>query len=601
MQDIPSGNAAREPTPPTDIGQQDWASVASRYEDVRRSSRQIDTRTRYIRMWVVAEMWGQPIASVAGIEVRDAFGAFVDKGGWRIHEFTSEHPTAPAANIIDGDPETIWHTADGITLPQYFTIDMGRVIDVSSVVYIPRQMQNSTGNGRIKDYILAFHYESSGWQDVKAGTFNPGNAPQDIILKGEFERNNFVFISKPDSFVEDWEDKGLNQERAVFEPTGLYGVKDTHLSVTVGNLPEGVSCELLVGTYGYGPPPTYIRLSSGYTNRNMPRDGLISVKIIHPTRKFLIPVSLNAGTRMSAPFYILGKNTQDEWPKMLRESSAPSALLYSGKAVIIVTKSKAVEFQNENIDALLEDYNRIIDKADDVHGFNQSLYHSNGIHLPSTGNYHFEETDHDGVFMNAGYYATRYHRDVVDRILTRHGLTQEGWGPWHELGHMYQMRSMGWENTTESNNNIVSAAIEAMYGVSPTYIQKYGVEEEAIAWLASGSGKKFEEASNNVAFFFFHSLAQSHGGNFYPTLFQAYREVLNDGEFNQQTQTAKGRREMFAFMASKCARRNLVNYLNNWGFHLLPQTINKINALGFPPTVSSGETQPSNCLNVQPG
>jgi hypothetical protein len=56
-----------------------------------------------------------------------------------------------AANAIDGNADTFWHTRWGEKddpLPHYLVIDLGRPVRLRGITYLPRQDQ---ANGRIRD------------------------------------------------------------------------------------------------------------------------------------------------------------------------------------------------------------------------------------------------------------------------------------------------------------------------------------------------------------------------------------------------------------------------------------------------------------------
>jgi galactose oxidase len=62
----------------------------------------------------------------------------------------------PVSNVLDGDPNTIWHSAwEGTPapLPHTVTIDMKAVRDISGLTYLPRQDGNA--NGRIGQFSIS--------------------------------------------------------------------------------------------------------------------------------------------------------------------------------------------------------------------------------------------------------------------------------------------------------------------------------------------------------------------------------------------------------------------------------------------------------------
>lgn len=84
----------------------------------------------------------------------------VSQEGWSILYVDSENPSEPAANIIDGDPETFWHDnwPDGNRPPYPHTIiiDLGANFEMEGFSYAPRP---GGGNGTIKGYQVYFTKE----------------------------------------------------------------------------------------------------------------------------------------------------------------------------------------------------------------------------------------------------------------------------------------------------------------------------------------------------------------------------------------------------------------------------------------------------------
>ncbi|MEV4616947.1 beta-galactosidase [Kitasatospora sp. NPDC049258] len=78
-----------------------------------------------------------------------------------------------AANAIDGDRSTFWHTAwsaGSPSLPHEIQIDLGARYDLTSFSYLPRQ--DGSGNGRIGDYEVYVADSTASWGGpVATGTF----------------------------------------------------------------------------------------------------------------------------------------------------------------------------------------------------------------------------------------------------------------------------------------------------------------------------------------------------------------------------------------------------------------------------------------------
>lgn len=89
-----------------------------------------------------------------------------------------------AANLIDGDSNTIWHTMYSVTVAQYphwVDFDAGEEKLIKGFTYLPRQ--DGGTNGNIKDYTLHLSIDGKDWgEPVAKGHFERGNNIQKVIL-----------------------------------------------------------------------------------------------------------------------------------------------------------------------------------------------------------------------------------------------------------------------------------------------------------------------------------------------------------------------------------------------------------------------------------
>lgn len=121
---------------------------------------------------------------------------YVDKSLWKIVKVSSEQGGGEkAANAIDGDPTTIWHTQYGSYEPAHpheIIIDMGKTYEVSSFIYQPRI---NSSNGRIKRYRLYFSDTLDVWGTPVTGLFENSPETQNIALPAGTKGRYFRLIS----------------------------------------------------------------------------------------------------------------------------------------------------------------------------------------------------------------------------------------------------------------------------------------------------------------------------------------------------------------------------------------------------------------------
>lgn len=113
-------------------------------------------QARYICIESLNSMTNDQYASIAEIHMLDAAGEKIDRNDWKVIYADSEElvgESGGADNVIDNQPVTMWHTQwEGGSTPPHphqVVIDLGKVQDVSAILYLPRA---DSKNGRIKEY-----------------------------------------------------------------------------------------------------------------------------------------------------------------------------------------------------------------------------------------------------------------------------------------------------------------------------------------------------------------------------------------------------------------------------------------------------------------
>ena len=89
---------------------------------------------------------------------------------------SSEEPGEEAAHLVDGKPETIWHTAYGVTVTKYphsVDFDCSEMKTIKGFTYLPRQ--DGGNNGNIKGYRIQLSEDGKTWgEPVAEGEFERG-------------------------------------------------------------------------------------------------------------------------------------------------------------------------------------------------------------------------------------------------------------------------------------------------------------------------------------------------------------------------------------------------------------------------------------------
>jgi hypothetical protein len=115
-------------------------------------------------------------ASAAEIDLLGADGRELARTQWSVTADSQETAASSngAANVIDGNVDTIWHSAyssGSPPLPHTLTINLGSAVDVSALRYLPRQDGNFNGTIGSYEVLTAPSCTAPVWTRVTQGTW----------------------------------------------------------------------------------------------------------------------------------------------------------------------------------------------------------------------------------------------------------------------------------------------------------------------------------------------------------------------------------------------------------------------------------------------
>ncbi|HSU22019.1 MAG TPA: discoidin domain-containing protein [Variovorax sp.] len=138
-------------------------------------------RGRYVRFEALSEVAGNPWTSMAEFYMLDKAGQPLSRTGWRITGFDTQETAGEdgqAANVLDGNASTIWHTtwsSGNAPYPHWIVVDTGAVRDFGGFRYQPR---SGVPNGTVDGYRLSVSTDGVAWgQPVKQGNLSALGAP----------------------------------------------------------------------------------------------------------------------------------------------------------------------------------------------------------------------------------------------------------------------------------------------------------------------------------------------------------------------------------------------------------------------------------------
>ncbi|MGY2610671.1 M60 family metallopeptidase [Bacillus pretiosus] len=397
------------------------------------------------------------------------------------------------------------------------------------------------------------------------------------VKENKFEQRVFQLPGK--GSVE--EEKTRLKMRLAFspnEPTGIYVKPNEKISIEIkGNQP----IQAFIGTYSYDKEdPKEFDLKPGKNVISSPNGGILYFYNSNRTGEVTATVT-NGGTHF--PLFILGKHTKKDWDEMLEKYKNPYAIELKGDRSLITSSYEKVEKNMQNTDPieLMKKHDEAIRIESKISGL---LDQGSGVASPIKHYVHFVEAKYTDTehYMFADNYYTGYPKDAIKAVLDIDLFKNDGWGPWHEVGHIHQMLPWMWEGTEETTVNIYSLAVQLAFG-NESRMEKDGRYEKAFEYMNQPDDEKDFDTSDPLIMFW--QLHLIYGDKFYPNLHQMYR-VMSDTEFpmldTDKVLSNREQQQVFIYMTSKAAGQNLISYFAKWGLQAEPDTVEKVNKLQLP-------------------
>lgn len=169
------------------------------------------------------------------------------------------HGSDVAANVLDGNPATLWHTnwnpADNAgRADHYITMDLGISCEVDGLRYLPRQA--GSVNGNITKYRIEFSEDGENWGEPVTGTWTSEYKWKNTTFKSRQAR--YIRLFSLDSLSD--QDKKEFSSAAEIRITGIApaSVEPTLSRTKAINLASGDSvCEIILNRFAPEGDYTY--------------------------------------------------------------------------------------------------------------------------------------------------------------------------------------------------------------------------------------------------------------------------------------------------------------------------------------------------------
>ena len=111
-----------------------------------------------------------------------------------------------ATHLVDGNPNTIWHSAYSVTVakhPHWVDFDLSKEVSFKGISYLPRT--DEAGNGDVKDFSISVSDEAKTWKEVHKGSFSQKRGtPQQVLFKSPVKARYVRFTALSEQYGQDF-------------------------------------------------------------------------------------------------------------------------------------------------------------------------------------------------------------------------------------------------------------------------------------------------------------------------------------------------------------------------------------------------------------
>lgn len=111
-----------------------------------------------------------------------------------------------ATHLVDGNPNTIWHSAYSVTVakhPHWVDFDLSKEVSFKGISYLPRT--DEAGNGDVKDFSISVSDDAKTWKEVYKGSFSQNRGtPQQVLFKSPVKARYVRFTALSEQYGQDF-------------------------------------------------------------------------------------------------------------------------------------------------------------------------------------------------------------------------------------------------------------------------------------------------------------------------------------------------------------------------------------------------------------
>ena len=111
-----------------------------------------------------------------------------------------------ASHLVDGNPNTIWHSVYSVTVakhPHWVDFDLSKAVSFKGISYLPRT--DEAGNGDVKDFSISISDDAKTWKEVHKGSFSQNRGTvQQVLFKAPVKARYVRFTALSEQYGQDF-------------------------------------------------------------------------------------------------------------------------------------------------------------------------------------------------------------------------------------------------------------------------------------------------------------------------------------------------------------------------------------------------------------
>ncbi|WP_143308950.1 M60 family metallopeptidase [Chitinophaga vietnamensis] len=359
--------------------------------------------------------------------------------------------------------------------------------------------------------------------------------------------------------------------------TGYYAAPGELVKIEMPQGAEGMTVQ--VGSHTDNINGKYPQLRAGVivTNKTV-LPGVNYIRNIYGGLIYLIPtgpsnkkITVTLSNVCKSPDFVLGESADATWKEQVRHSQVP-VLELRGKRFIMTLYRKVLigMLDNFSADAVVRKWDEVIEK--DYHEwYGLSDNPADPIdQAPGTPHRFVLDIQISAGSGHNGYPCMAYldwHSEFLDTAAINHGAS---WGPFHEVGHNFQMNDMwswsGPDGLGETSNNLFVFQIAQRHGLKPprVYDPVQNFVGSALDWVNKGdTTRPFSQITDVFQRLVpFVQLFQRYG---YGMMGYICKEARHEQRLSYINEVKKN---FFYVKASRYAGVNLKPFFTHWGINV---------------------------------